>query len=198
MPPTLRRLGRGRRGDQSEARSAAATGRRSDKHRLEWLARRSQQLLQGIRRQASAQARSCPHRDAQSRPLHGRPLDHLRHGVCCITAADHGKSLDRGDLFGDPAASAEPGEAAAQRGKRRNSLCELPPSCFCDELAAISKVRLRNRSEQHLIREVRCLHGAARASCQAVLHLNPVREKIELLFGHRIMMRAAAYVSNRS
>jgi hypothetical protein len=98
------------------------------------------------------------------RPLHHRSLDHLRHGMRRITAADRGKTLGRGSLFGDYSASTEPGEAAAQRSKRPNGPGESPPPGLRSESVAVGKSRLRNCGDQCLIVELGWHQGMAHAS----------------------------------
>jgi hypothetical protein len=61
-------------------------------------------------------------------------------------------------------ASAEPREAAGQRGKRRNRRGQSPPPRFRGERAAVSKIRFRKRSDQYLILDLGWYQGAARAS----------------------------------
>jgi len=142
------------------------------------------------------QARGGAHGDPQSRTLHYRPLDHFRDGICCISSTDHGQSLDRGGLFGYCATRAEPSEAAAQGGKRRNGRSELPAPRFHGEFATIRKIRFNNRTDQCLVRHAGW-HHAALASRGTLLYRTPVREKIELLFRHRMMMRRAGGVLNQ-
>ena len=116
----------------------------------------------------------------------------------CLTPTDDGKSLDRSSLLGDHAASAEPGEAAAQRGKRRHGRGESPAPGFGNELAALGKSRFSNRSNQALVIDLRCQQGVVRAPRQAPLYrAAPVGEKIELLFRHPVIMCGVAAVSNQ-
>jgi hypothetical protein len=81
-----------------------------------------------------------------------------------ITAADRVKTLDRGSLFEDHSASTEPGEAAAQRSKGRNSPGESPPTRLRSETVAVGKTRLRNCGDQLLIVELGWHQGMAHAS----------------------------------
>ena len=131
-------------------------------------------------------------------PLHYRSLDHRRHDLCRLTAADSDQSLDGNSLLGDHAASTEAREAAGERGKSGNGCGQSPRPRFRRELAAVRKIRFRKRSEQRIIVDLGWDEGTVGASCQLVFHRwDGVREKIELLFGHTVMMAGIAGVFNR-
>jgi hypothetical protein len=138
-------------------------------------------------------------RDIQCRPPYHRSLDHLGRGMCRLATADHSKRAKRGSLFRHHAAAPEAGEAPAQRGKGRNGCGEPPSPRFGGEPHAVGEVGVRYRGDQGRVVHA-CRHERmSRAVSQGLLHPHAgVREKIELLFGHPIMMRAAIGRSNRA
>jgi len=87
--------------------------------------------------------------------------------------------------IGDHAASAEPGEAAAQRGKCRHGRGKPSPPGFGDELAALAKSCFRYGSDQALVIDFGWQQSLVSTMRQVPLYRGaPIREKVELLFRH--------------